>query len=285
MSDAPVESAPAEAPAAEAPVESAPAAEAPVAEAPVASDDPFDAELGDDAVFPRGYVEKLRKQGQTYREQMQEKAEQLARYEEVYGQYDAEDRDAWFSMAQEWARDPRAGAEMMQRIADAVLNEGKTPEEATEQVIAEDQVAAQVEQEANGMLTPEQVEKMIAERLESLTAQQEEQAREREIEQLAEGILSQVREAGYDPTSRPGQEILLIANTETNGDIAKAIEIKQAENQKIIDDYIAGKTANPSPKTAPDAGVLASQVPEVDTLEDAFKASRRFLEGISSEAG
>lgn len=282
MSDAPVESAPAEAPAAEAPVESAPAAEAPAAEAPVASDDPFDAELGDDAVFPRGYVEKLRKQGQTYREQMQEKAEQLSKYEEVYGQYDAEDRDAWFSMAQEWARDPRAGAEMMQRIADAVLNEGKTPEEATEQVIAEDQVAAEVaaevEQESNGMLTPEQVEQIVAERLKAYTD-------EREIEQLAEGILSQVREAGYDPTSRSGQEILLIANTETNGDIAKAIEIKQAENQKIIDDYIAGKTANPSPKTAPDAGVLASQVPEVDTLEDAFKASRRFLEGISSEAG
>ena len=154
MSDAPDTGA-AEAPA-EAPAEAAPVAEAPAADAPPAApaaDDPFDAELGDDAVFPRGYVEKLRKQGQTYREQMQEKAEQLEQYENVYGQYENEDRQAWFQMAQEWARDPRAGAEMMQRIADAVLDDGVTPEEATEQVIAEDQVAAEAEQ-AGVNLTP-----------------------------------------------------------------------------------------------------------------------------------
>ena len=260
--------------AAEAPAE-APAEAAPVAEAP-AADDPFDAELGDDAVFPRGYVEKLRKQGQTYREQMQEKAEQLEQYENVYGQYENEDRRTWFQMAQEWARDPRAGAEMMQRIADAVLDDGVTPEEATEQVIAEDQVAAEAEQ-AGVNLTPEQIQQMIDERVAA-------QDFERQQEQAIEQIFSEIKAAGFEPRSRDGQAILWTANNETDGDIAKAIEAHKADRQKVIDDYVAGKSA-PTSRPAPSDGVLASQAPAIDTLDDAFKAANAYIDGLSRQPG
>lgn len=270
---APVEAAPAEAAPAAAPAEtSAPATSAAPAEA-----DPFDGELGDDQVFSRGYVEKLRKQGQTYREQAQAHEQALSEYEQIYGQYEPEDRQAWFAMANEWARDPRAGAEMMQRIADAVLNEGKTPEEATEQVIAEDQVAAEAEQ-AGAALTPEQVEQIVAERLAAEKA-------EREQAQAVESVFSELRAAGFDPNTREGHSVLWTANHETGGDIAKAIEIVKADQQRIIDEYVSGKASTPAPRTAPDSGMLATQAPEVHTLDDAFKASRKFLEGISNSPG
>jgi uncharacterized protein (UPF0335 family) len=267
------------------PAEAAPAAEAPAAApvetsapAPAVEHDPFDSsDLGNEGIVPRGRYDKIAKEGQAYREQARALEEQLATYEQVYGQYEAEDRDAWFAMANEWARDPRAGAEMMQRIAEAVLNEGKTPEEATEQVIAEDQVAAAAEQSGQ-TLTPQQVEQIVAERLAAEKA-------EREQEQAIESIFSEIRAAGFDPQTRAGHSILWTANNETGGDIAKAVEIVQAERQKIIDEYVSGKASTPSPMTAPDAGMLATQAPEVHNLEDAFKASREFLKGIASTPG
>jgi uncharacterized protein (UPF0335 family) len=264
--------------------EAAPVADAPAVDTapapdttPAAEPDPFDGELGDDQVYSRGYVEKLRKQGQTYREQAAQRAEELATYEQVYGQYEAEDRDTWLAMATEWARDPRAGAEMMQRIADAVLNEGKTPEEATEQVIAEDQLTAEAA-DTGTALTPEQVEQIVAERLAAEKA-------EREQEAAIESVFTELRAAGFDPQSREGHSVLWTANHETGGDIAKAIEIVKAERQQIIDEYVSGKAATPAPRTAPDAGMLATASPEVHTLDDAFKASREFLKGMSNSPG
>ena len=284
MSDAPVDTAP---------TESAPAAEAPAA-APASAPDPspaaapppspaaggdgfdFDAELGNDPVVSRGYAEKLQRQGQSYREQMQGYEAKLAEYENVYGQYEPDDRQAWFAMANEWANDPRAGAEMMQRIADSVLNDGKTPEEATEQVIAEDQLADQAQQQGVN-LTPEQVQAMVDERLAAQDA-------ERAQKEAVDGVFNELRAAGFDPQSREGHSVLWTANHETEGDIAKAIEIVNAERQKVIDEYVAGKSA-PSARTAPTDGMLATPAPEVGTLDDAFKSANAFLDGLSRQPG
>jgi hypothetical protein len=262
-------------------VEAAPAQTAPVGSTPAATPaapeaSVLDTELGDDQVYSRGYVEKLRKEAERYRSESQGNAEQLATYNEVYGQYEADDRDAWFSMAQEWARDPRAGAEMMKRISDAVLNDGVTPEEATQQVIAEDQVAAEVAQ-AGVNLTPEQVQALVDERF---AAQDQERAQNNAVEE----VFTELRAAGFDPQTREGHSVLWTANHETNGDIAKAIEIVKADRQAIIDDYVSGKSA-PTARVAPSDGVLANQAPVMNNLDDAFKAANAFMKGQQSQAG
>ena len=245
--------------------------------APAAEADPFDGDMPDDQVFSRGYVEKLRNQGRTYREQANENAEKLGTYEQVYGQYEDADRNTWFDMANEWARDPRAGAEMMQRISEAVLNDGLTPEQATEQVIAEDQVVAQVA-DTGASLTAEQVEQIVQDRMAAADD-------ERRTDAAVEAIYTEMRDAGFDPKTRDGHSILWTANNETGGDIAKAVEIVKADRQKIIDDYVSGKATNPGARPAPDAGVLATNVPVLDTLDEAFAASRKFLDGMQKQAG
>jgi hypothetical protein len=268
---APTESAPAEA--------SAPTTSAPAETSAPADVDPFDSsDLGNEGIVPRGRYDKIAKEGQAYREQARTLEQQLSEYEQVYGQYDPDDKQAWFAMASEFARDPRAGAEMMKRISDAVLNDGLTPEEATEQVIAEDVMTAEVEQQAGGNLTPEQVEQIVSERLAAAEQQ-------RALDSEVESIFQQLRAADIEPESPRGTYVLALAQKETGGDIAKALEIVQAERQQIIDEYVSGKAATPAPKTAPDSGMLATQAPEVHNLEDAFKASRRFIEGIASSPG
>lgn len=273
-----------------APAEAAPAVEAPAA-APASAPEPapaetagttaepsaLDTEFGDsDAVVSRGWAEKIKKEGQTYRERAQEYEAKLAEYEQVYGQYEAEDRQAWFEMANRWAEDPRSGAEMMQRIADAVLNEGKTPEEATEQVIAEDQIAAEADA-AGVAMTPEQIQALVDERF---AAQKAEEAQEAAIQ----GVFAEITAAGFDPQSRDGHSILWTANNETQGDIAKAIEIVKADKQKIIDEYVASKSA-PSARTAPSDGMLAQPIPEVGGLDDAFKSANAWLKAQTSQPG
>lgn len=273
---APAESAPA---AVEAPAAAPASAPEPAAAAPTSSPaeaDPFDGDLPDDQVFSRGYVEKLRKQGQTYREQAQTHAEQLAEYEAVYGQYEPEDRQAWFEMASRWAANPADGAEMMQRIAEQVLNEGKTPEEATEHVIAEDRVAAEAEA-AGVAMTPEQIQALVDERF---AAQQAEKMQQEAID----GVFAEIKAAGFDPHTRDGHSILWTANNETAGDIAKAIEIVKADKQKIIDEYVAAKST-PSARTAPTDGMLAQPIPEVGGLDDAFKSANAWLKAQTSQPG
>jgi hypothetical protein len=184
-------------------------------------------------------------------------------------------------MANEWARDPRAGAEMMQRIAEAVLNDGLTPEEATEQVIAEDQVSAAAAQTGTS-LTPEQVEQIVQQKLEAEREAARQQEAERQQEAAVEAVFNEIREAGFDPSSRDGHAILWTASNETGGDVAKAVEIVKAERQKIIDEYVSGKASTPASRPAPDSGVLATPAPVVNTLEEAFANANRYLDGLKN---
>lgn len=268
--------------------DSAPAAapETTTPAAPTTTDvDPFDtSDLSTDGVVPRGRYDKAAKEGQAYREQARALEEKLSTYEQVYGQYAPEDRDTWFAMANEWARDPRAGAEMMQRISEAVLNDGLTPQEATEQVIAEDQVTAAAD-EAGLTLTPERVAQIVEEKLAAERAEAQAETARREQEAAVQAVFAEIREAGFDPESRDGHSILWTASNETNGDIAKAVEIVKAERQKIIDEYVSGKASTPSTRPAPDSGVLANTVPVLDTLDDAFKAANAFLDGMNRSPG
>jgi hypothetical protein len=126
-------------------------------------------------------------------------------------------------------------------------------------------------------MTPEQIQALVDERFAAQEAQKQQEA-------AIEGVFSEIKAAGFDPHSRDGHSILWTANNETAGDIAKAIEIVQADKQKIIDDYVALKSG-PTARTAPSDGVLASPMPEVGGLDDAFKRANAFLKGQVSQPG
>src|SRR4051812_9743826 len=78
----------------------------PISTTPVETADIFAEPASDQAVFDRGYVEKLRREGARYRTEHQTSAEALSGYERVFGAYDQADRQVWMDLASTWATDP-----------------------------------------------------------------------------------------------------------------------------------------------------------------------------------
>lgn len=227
--------------------------------APDDGGDPF-ADLPDDqAVFDRGYVDKLRREGARYRTEAKSTADQLSTYDDVFSVYDPADRDVWLDLARTWVNDPVQAANVMQQIATSVLNEGGDvgAEPAPEPAAGDD-----------GPLTAEGVREMMQAEL------AEREAKAREAAEV-ENIYSEMRDAGFDPKSRDGFSILWMANNETGGDIAKAIEQFKADRQKVIDEYVAGRT-NGATTPAPN-GVVASAHTPIQNLDDARAAADAFL--------
>jgi hypothetical protein len=232
--------------------------------------DPFADLPADQAVFDRGWVDKLRREGQRYRGEVASAREQLATYESVYGVYPDEDRQIWFNLAQTWAEDPAKAAAVMQQIATGVLgdpnaggggNDGAPP--VADAPPSLDQAVAQ--------LTPEQVQEMIDQQL----AQRDQSAAE---QKAINDVFSEVRAAGFDPESAEGFSVLYNANHYTNGDIGKAVEMVGAYKQRIIDEYVAGRTNGNRPMTAPANGINAVPAGEpIKNIEDAAKAAKAFL--------
>jgi hypothetical protein len=233
---------------------------APAVETTTAPADIFNEPTPEQAVFDRGYVERLRSEGARYRTEHKAAADQLAGYEQVFGRYDPEDRQVWLDLANSWATDPSQAAAVMQQIAQAVLQ----PETPTASTPAEEPGESGL-----GDLTPAQVQEMIATAL----GEREQQAAE---QRAVDEVYSEIRAAGYDPSTKEGFMVLWLANNGGNGDIQAGIKEMQAWRQSIVDDYVSGRAnghhATPSPN-----GAVATTQPEVNDLKDARKAAEAYI--------
>lgn len=248
-----------------------PAVETPAptsAPAPAATDDPLAAPPDEQAVFPRSYVEKVRGEAQRYREQATTANAELQSYNDVYGAYPDEDRQVWFQLARDWAEDPARAAAVMQQIAQGVLGDQQPQQPEPGQTGWQGE--APTLEETMEQLTPEQVRQMIDD---SMAARDASAAEQRAIND----VFSEVRAAGFDPESADGFSVLYNANHFTGGDITKAVEMVRARDQKIIDDYVAGRSgARPMP--SPAGGVVANPNTEpITNLDDARRAADAFL--------
>jgi hypothetical protein len=239
------------------PVEAAPAP------APAPATGPLDGDLSPDrAVFDRGYVQSIRTEGQRYRAEAEAAQQQAARYNDVFGIYDAQDQEVWLNLARAWAVDPNQAAQMMQQIANGVLGEGQPVEpEPTPTAPAPVPEA----------LTAEQVQRMIAEGFQSRDQTAAEQ-------RAIDGVMNEVREHGFDPDTAEGFMVLWRANHETGGDIAKAAEMVKGYRQSIINDYVQGRSSGRVPLPGAANGAPAAAAPgEIKNLDDARRATDAWL--------
>jgi len=253
----------------------APATPPPAPAAAPAAADVFAEPDAAQAVFDRGYVERLRNEGARYRTDATAKAEALSNYERVFGGYDAEDRQVWLDLASTWATDPTEAARVMNQIAQAVLQPGaaEPPSEAPPADTGTDGA-----QDGLANLTPAQVQEMIAS---ALTEQQRAAAEQRAVEE----VYSEIRAAGLDPSTKEGFMVLWLANNGGQGDIQAGIKEMQAWKQGIVDEYVAGRSnghhATPSPN-----GAVATPQEQVHDLRDARKAAQAFIESqMGASAG
>jgi hypothetical protein len=226
---------------------------------PAASADVFAETPNDQAVFDRAYVERLRQEGARYRTEHRTAADALSGYERVFGTYDPEDRQVWMDLASTWANDPTEAARMMDQIARSVL-QPETPAAPP----AETPTAEEISN-----LTPQQVQEMIAN---AISEREANAAQERAVEE----VYSEIRAAGYDPSTKEGFMVLWLANNGGQGDIQAGIREMQAWRQSIVDEYVTGRSnghhATPSPN-----GAVATTQPEVHDLKDARKAAEAYI--------
>lgn len=227
--------------------------------------DPFAELASGQAVFDRGYVESLRREGQRYRSEGQQAADALRQYQQVFGGYDDDDRQVWLDLATTWATDPNRAAQVMQNIAQAVLNpEGGAAGagvDPTSQPPGADDL---------GDLTPDQVQQMIAEAL----GQRDQQEAER---RAVEEVYAEVRAGGYDPSTREGLMVLQIAHSETGGDIQQALDAIKAWKQSIVDDYVTGRQNGSHLTPTPANGAVATSQEPIHDLKQARQAADAFI--------
>lgn len=243
--------------------------------------DPF-ADLPEQAVFDRGYVERLRREGATYRTRANELTEKYEPHNELidtFSQYPEADQQAWQQLMTDYRNDPVKAADMFQQIAQTLLEDSGVPADQAQQQaqVAADQqrqahedAQSQVEGQVDtANMTPEQVQQLVAQEMQNARAAE---ARQREVE----GVFQEIEKAGYAKGTAEAFSVLWRANNETNGDIAAAIAAEKASRQKIIDDYVNG-VAGDKTVTAPD-GTPGSQTPEPPkTFADASDRVRAML--------
>lgn len=104
-----------------------------------------------------------------------------------------------------------------------------------------------------------------------------------EADAVAE-ITREIRDLGYNPDSNDPVEagrvaqLLEIARRDPDGSIQEAHKAVQAERQRIIDEYVSGKTADAGRAPAPDGGAQPAPERPVETMDDAEAAMRARLE-------
>jgi hypothetical protein len=242
-----------------------------------AADDVF-AELPDQPIFDRGWVDKVRREGQRYREEARSTADKLGAYDTVFGGYDDADRQVWFNLAQTWATDPVRAAQMMGAIASNVLGEPAPPPTGAggDGAGTPGPSAPEGAGVPSDELTPARVQQMITD---ALGAQQAEwaTAQQQAAEQAAVNeVYAEVRSAGYDPDSMEGFMVLWLANNSTGGDIAGAAKALGDYRQRIVDDYVAGRRSGVTP--LPAGGTPAApQAMEIKNFDDARKAADAYI--------
>jgi hypothetical protein len=239
-----------------------------------ATSDPF-ADLPEgQSVYDRGWVDKLRKEGQRYRETARSVEAELQPFRDVFSAYDEADRDVWLGLARTWAQDPNTAAAQMQQIAQAVL--GTSEPDPT---VTPDAAAAMDEPGELDGLSPEKIEQIVNDRVAEALA-----ARDRAAAENAalEGVYAELRQAGIDPSTREGFMVLWTANHETDGDIGKAIESVTAWKQGVVDEFVQTRRSGALP--TPSGGVVANEQPTIKNVEDARRATEAFLRSRAEDS-
>lgn len=246
-------------------------ATSPTAPAPSSSDAPdvFADLATDQAVFDRGYVERIRQEGAKYRNDNKAAADKLAPYESVFGVYDDADRAVWMDLARTWAQDPKRAAEAMQQIATGVLGEQQQQTPASGSPHAPDAGTDDADAEL-GELTPDKVQAMIAAEVDRREAARQEQA-------AINGVYDEMRTAGYDPTTPEGYMVLWHASNGGNGDVKYGVAQVEKYRQQIVDQYVQGRANGQHPIPTPGNGVVAQQDAPVLDLGQARKAADAYL--------
>lgn len=204
--------------------------EAPVVapvEAPEVEADPFEDPRFDDATietFDRKTVESLRKENAKRRTQ-------LKAYEDTYSAWDPESVNVWNTAIKLSALDAKAGAEMLQDLAKALLGDGDT-EGAKEALDKADAITDGADDD-DRPLTKKEMQAFLAER---------EQAKSDEAAVTA--VQTEAKALGYESGTADYLDLLNRAKLNHNYDINAAHAAKQAEKQATIDAWVQERIAS-----------------------------------------
>lgn len=182
--------------------------------------------VNDTESFSRKYVEDLRKESARYRERAK-------KYEDVFSNYEDDEQEILLGIARQLLDDPTAGAQEMQRIAQAILND-PTPDREDEQGDP-------------AFLTRE----------EYLQLRQQEKEQERLNQDVAQ-IQREAREMGYDPDSIDYKILLLVASEREDGDLKAAHEEIGKWREAGLSDYLASKERDADATPTPQVGGAAA---------------------------
>lgn len=215
-----------------------------------AGTDDASTESAEPKVYDEAYVKRLRDENAKYRTRAKE-------YEEVYSDLDDEDRATWLELAKAWKTDPRAGAEQMDRIAKAALEQFQ-------------QDVAEAEEELDRPLTHRE----FAEMQTKAKQDAEDAANVARINSEAEAL-------GYTVGTRAHRTLLMVAAEEVpDGDLKKAHEILEAERLSEIEKFVAKKArdAEDGPTIPPAGnGTTPSGEKQLKTWDDADRAVKARL--------
>lgn len=239
-----------------------PGYDAPPAEAPSHEPSMVDTALPEtQAVFDRGYVQKIRDEAAAWRTKLRETEQGFTPFKTAFDGVRDDDREVFLNLISTYKQDPAQAAELFRQIAD-----GLSPAQQAE--VAEQVAEAKADGEA---LTPERVQQMIAEAIQSDRAQVRQQ-------QQVEQIHSQVRAAGFEPDSLEGMSIMWLAVNKTNGDMGAAISEWRNRDQSVIDQYVQGKSTQPGylPPSG-NAGTGAATLPKIENVADGAKAASAYI--------
>lgn len=223
---------------------------------PATAGDPFDA--GADT-FDRAYVEKLRRENQTYRQ----------RFNDAFDGFADEDRDFIVNVLKqtrsEDAATRAAAASAWRQVADVL---------SPAQQAAVDAFQADADGEP-------QVQYLTAADLDRVLSERESKAQQA---QAVDRVYADVKELGYDPQSFEGTRIMSLAVHETDGDLKAAKERMEAEKQSWIDSYLASKAdgATNAVTPSPSTGAPASTEKPIKTFADARAGVESYLDGIGA---
>lgn len=211
--------------------------------------DPFD--VAETTQFSRDYVQRTRAEAAKYRTRAKELEATAAPYQEVFGEYDPEDRAVWFDLAKSYRDDPSAAAARMRELADHILK-GEQPDP-----------------EAEAPLTAAEFEKRWTAKEEAKT-----QAA------VVASIQKEAQDLGYTRDTRAYKVLLLTAKEDTQGDIKAAHELLERERQAAVDSFVERKAREADGSyVAPGAnGSVPSQAKPIASWDDADAALQALLD-------
>lgn len=208
-----------------------------------------------DGPVSREEYEKLQDENRKYRERWKP-------YEQAFKDFDDADRDFIIDWLPTFKTDQSRFVAVTQQILEKM-----TPAEQA----AVDEAVTEATEEKGSALTAEQVAEIVKQQL-------AERDKEAAINDEVARVKSELKElAGIDdPQSPEGRWILHLALTQTNNDIAKAVELNKQREQQIIDQFLESKGQGP---TLPPKGSAAAPVKdEPKNIREASKMAHAAFE-------